>query len=354
MTNRRPRLMGSRSIRAAVLLAIASSIGACDREVASVETPDAITAEAFRTSVRLDDNTLTTLLDRREIEVGDPIRLVVIAEPEASRKAAIDFEGGELGPFTATVLPAPRVAGLRPGSAVLSVELDTFESGTVAIPPITARFEPRGGGVDLELASDPIEIEVASALADSADAGQDPLEGDSESAALRPIRGFVAVAPDSEPFWWISSVLASLVVLITILLLLRRRGPRAEPPPGRWAAERFTAALARIDGGNEREAWGDALATLRGWIERRFAVSAADRTSRELADSLKRIDSLDDAARSAFTSFLKQADVVLFANLPPGPQASTAAIRRLVEAIESVEAMLSSEGSAGRVREVAA
>lgn len=348
---RRPRSKSSpmkpASLRMATALLLSSSLlaaVACERlesETAKVGDEAAVTPSTDR-SVSLDGNAIETRIDREQVLVGDPIRLIVVATPAADRVAEIELPGETLGAFDVVELPSPRDASLLSGSKAVALELSTFESGTVEIPPIRARFEPRGGGVEIELASDPIAIVVESVLVDGelAPGGGESsaIETGVDPSALREIKGVVAMDDGrSEAWWWLASLGAMVALVLGGFLLLRRRGPAPEPPPGPWAIEQFSRLAGEC---RSRDAiastWEESAAVLRGYLVRACGIPATDLTSREILDAIEREPRFGDSMRMTIAGFLRQADLVKFA----GASADRDASARTIEALRDLVAVL--------------
>lgn len=311
----------------AIGLIVASVVGAgCENSTEPSAAP-ATTANTVDTSIRLGGDALTLRYDPGPRLVGDPIRLLVLAEPGDGAVATIELpDDGRLGAFDCTVLPAPRLAGLPMGSAVAAVELSTFESGLVELPPIEATFERGDGGAVRTLASAPLEFTIDSALAEGE--ASDPL------AAVRPLKAPAAMSADEDgqvAAWWIASIALTTAVLVGGFLLLSRRRPPEEPPPAVWARERL-AALRQDVAATPAERWAAAAAVLRGLLERRDGLDALDRTTAEIGRTLEADDRFDPAERAEILEILRRADLAKFAGIVDRtPAPAFEAIERLVE-----------------------
>ena len=330
-----------------LMLAIACE--RAERDAASAGTESEVSQSISR-STSLEGNTIEIRLDREQVLVGDPIRLIVVATPAADRIAEIESPGATLGAFDVVELPAPREEALLPGAKAIALELSTFESGAIEIPPIPARFEPRGGGIEIELASDPIEIAVESVLSESdpAVAGGEamPVEAGVDPSDLREVKGVVAMDDGrSEAWWWLASLGAMIALVIGGFLLLRRRAPAPEPPPGPWAIERFsTLAETCRRGGPIASVWEDSAAVLRGYLARACRIPATDLTTREILDAIGREPRFGDAARMTIAAFLRQADLVKFAGASADGETTARSLDSLRDLVALLEA--DSQGAA--------
>ncbi|MGA0173829.1 MAG: hypothetical protein ACO3NL_09325 [Phycisphaerales bacterium] len=335
----------ARSAATALAAVALSGLVACEREdqtVAGGSMEDAMSS-AIDFSTSLDGNTISTRIDRQRVLVGDPIRLIVVATPAADRVAELAMPESPLGSFDAVALPPPRDATLVPGAKAIALELSTFESGDLRIPSIVARFEPRGGGVEIELASDPIEMVVESVLSEDALAavGNDAAEPEAgvDPQSLRAIKGVVPMDDGRSEAWWlIASVGATVAVLAAGVLFLRRRSSPAELAPGPWAIGRF-AALAESCRRNEptTPAWDEAAAVLRGYLARGCGIPAADLTTREIVEAIGADPRFADPVRVTIAAFLRQADLVKFAGASTDGEASARILDSMRELVVSLE-----------------
>jgi hypothetical protein len=343
----------ARSAATALAAVALSGLVACEREeqtAAGGSMEDAMSS-AIDFSTSLDGNTISTRIDRQRVLVGDPIRLIVVATPAADRVAELAMPESPLGAFDAVELPPPRDASLVPGSKVIALELSTFESGDLEIPSIRATFEPRGGGVEIELSSSPIPITVESVLEgeDLAGAGSAAaaVEAGVDPEDLRSVKGVVAMDDGRREAWWlVGSVGATVVAVGAGLLLLRRRGAPPEPPPGPWATERFTAlADACRRGGANASVWADAAAVLRGYLDRGCGIPARDLTTREILDAIEREPRFAAPVRVSIAGFLRQADLVKFAGASADGDVSARMIESLREVVAALETAPSHDAS---------
>lgn len=334
-----------RAARLALAVGALSSILACDRrsEVGAGDSRGESVSPSIDFSTTLDGNTIEIRLDRDEALVGDPIRLIVVATPAADRTAEIESPSAALGAFDVVELPAPRDAALRPGAKAIALELSTFESGTLELPPIRARFEPRGGGVEIELSSAPVPIVVESVLEGEDLSGAQGTAAELDSGVdpenLRAAKGIVAMDDGRREAWWIvASVGVTVLAIVGGLLFLRRRGSPPEPAPGPWAIERFAAlAEACRRGGPISPAWAEATTVLRGYLARGCGIPAADLTTREILEAIGDEPSFGDPVRATIAAFLRQADLVKFAGASADAEASARTIDAMRDLVASLE-----------------
>lgn len=323
-----PRLRAGTAARC-LPLALLAPLAACG--VAS-EPPDATARESIETEVRLEGCRLLVRADPRDALVGDPIMLLVVAEPAPGLVASLDPWPEDWGDFEASAADSPLLAGLPPGSTARSTELRAFEGGTLTTPAFRASFEPRGGGGAIELASEPLSIGIRSALADAAAAAgdADPTE------ALRDLKASVRLSDPLAWAWWLGSVAATGVVLTGLFLLLRRRREAPPPPPEQAALAALDrlAADAPADDEGLRAQWAGLVAVLRAYLQARLGIAATSQTGHELVAALREASLLSQKHRNEIASLLRQADLVMFAGAAADRHRSEEAlhsVRMLVE-----------------------
>jgi hypothetical protein len=294
------------------------------------EPPAETVVESIETEIRLDGCRLLVRADPREGLVGDPIMLLVVAEPAAGLVASLDPPPVDWGDFEASPAASPLLAGLAPGSAVRLTELRAFEGGTFRTPAFRASFEPRGGGAAIELASDPLSIEIRSVLADAAGPA-----GEAAAEELRDLKASVRLSDPLAWAWWLGSVAATGVVLASLFLLLRRRREAPPPPPEQVALAAIDrlAADAPADAAGLRAQWTGLVAVLRRYLEARLGIAATSQTGEELVAALGRDALLSQRHRNEIASLLREADLVRFAG-------ASADRRRCEEALEAVRTIV--------------
>jgi len=314
-------------MRAAIALSLLAACAGC--EGASTPDPPPLRG-AIETEIRLDGCRLLVQVDPGEAIVGDPIRLLVIAEPAPGFVAAIEPWPPALDAFEVSTLPTPRLAGLPPAAVARAAQLRSFEGGLWPIPPLQASFHPRDGGAALSLASNPLSVAIVSVL-DEADLAAAP----PHATDLRDLKEPLRLADATTWVWWVAGV---LVALGGLGALLARRGRREPParPPHRVALDALDRLAADLppDPTAARDAWAPLLGVLRSYLQEELGIAATSRTGRELAGALLAAPRLSDRQRQEITRLLRESDLVIFAGSRPDRATSEQAIatvRRLVE-----------------------
>lgn len=267
---------------------------------------------------------LTAEVDRDTITVGDPVVLTVgVAAPVGDESAVPVFPEGKVGPFE-ILEKLPVRAETRDGvhTEIARFRITAFETGDFEIPAIT----PPGGGKG----TDPILISVISV-------GVDP-NGD-----LRDVKPPVAIGLDIARLLLLAG--AALVLLaIATFLWIRRRRRIVLPDPVLAAAdlrpahviayERLEALHGELsNGGADRAYWFRLSDVVRDYLDRRYAVPAPERTSRETLRLLKR-EELSPEAVALLRDFFARSDLAKYRGAPPedGDATSAAvAARRFVD-----------------------
>lgn len=259
--------------------------------------------------------TATLSVDRKEITVGDRVRLTVEVDfdpktdsPEIPRSVAIPgLEVLEMKPGK----PEP----LGQGMARLRVlyALTSFELGTHEIP-IESFFPDRAGRP--ETPSDKIAITVKSV-------NPNPTDKDD----IRDIRG----QRDIPLRWRMYTVPAFLLAAALVLLLLLRRFFRSKKPepaevlPPAVPKKAHEIALERleeirrknlVEAGRVKEYYSEISNCLREYLRNRYGVSAQERTTAEiraeLASLLREANVVEE-----FGHLLTESDFVKFAKYRP-------------------------------------
>ena len=293
--------------RLLLLLLVTAPPAACTKaEEAGEGTP--VRATASKGPVEL---TLTA--DRGRVDAGSPLAIEIIAESAAGVELSMPLvdidDDGMLGPFHVLQDESrpdyPTVDG-RIWSQRLVV--DTFQSGTQAIPPVTARFVDRRGDIELsgEVTTSPLDIEIGTALTEAA-----------QNAAIRDIRGPVTVPLTNWGAWIVSGgVLILLIGGIVTVLIGRGAAADAPPLPPHILAQRELDAL-EAEGLLQRRCFQPFYFQLtdivRHYIEGRFGLLAPTRTTPEFLDDMRTSDTLDRPQQEQLMSFLRIADLVKFA-----------------------------------------
>ena len=151
-----------------------------------------------------------------------------------------------------------------------------FERGGVALPAIAFRARPRAGGAEVETTSEPLRLDVASAIG-AEDAGDPELPGE----------------PWPAPTPW-AQWIGGAALLLVLVAVARARRKRPAPPsvsgpePARSPADDARARLATLRGVDpvdheQRQRWfGELDATLRAFLAARLDTDPTVKSTEEL------------------------------------------------------------------------
>lgn len=293
--------------RLLLLLLVTAPPAACSR------ADDAGDAVPVRTTASKGPVEMTVTANRGRVDAGSPL----VIEINVFSAAGVDVtmplididEDGMLGPFH-VLEDEPRPDYPTRDGRIWSQQLvvDTFQSGTHAIPAVTARFVDRRGDIELtgEVTTSALDIEIGSALAEP-----------SENAAIRDIRGPVTVPVTNWGAWIVAGGVLVLLIGGLLMYVLRRRDASAAPtlPPHILAQRKLDALEAQ--GLLQRRCFQPFYFQLtdivRHYIEGRFGLLAPTRTTPEFLDDMRSSDTLDHPQQEQLRSFLRIADLVKFA-----------------------------------------
>jgi hypothetical protein len=321
---------------AAVVWFAALAGGAARAQEAAPAGPDsAASGEPAAESVTVPR--LFAALDTTATTVGGALTLQLELEPSTGWQVEPPAKSLDLGPFR--VRSVERLP--RPDGAAWRLRIVAVEAGDVEVPAI--RLAARGPeGESGECVTEPIPVHVESNLPSPApgDEGGEPQEP--EPADLKP-----ALAPPRD---WrpvaIAAATAALVAALGFWALRRLRGRRrreAPPPPARRVPLRpaWETALEELDriAAADHVAHGalglqyvEVTAVLRRYLEERYGVPALERTTSELAESLRRTPLRPDLA-ARMLALLREADLVKFAKAVPSAADARATEARAREAV---------------------
>jgi hypothetical protein len=252
------------------------------------------------------------------VTVGDRITMTVTVEHPTSARVTWP-DSLDLAPFEVLevrVEPGATTGDLARSSAVIS--LAAFELGELEIPSFDVMVTA-ADGTEEALSTDRFGIEVASVGVD-------------ESGDIRDIRGPIGIPLSAFrlALWVLLPLLVAALLWIVARRLRPKRDDSARPvfgalprPAHEVALEALTAleASTKLDRGLVKEYHIEASDILRTYVEARFGVDALEMTTLEV---LARLDAAgtDMRFRDGLRAFLEQCDLVKFAKVRPGPDAS--------------------------------
>lgn len=263
-------------------------------------------------------STASTTVDTTHVTVGDRITLTLTVDH--SRATGIIWPDSlDLAPFEVLqrTTSGPVDAG-ETSRSTLMLTLTAFEVGTLEIPSFDVVVTGADGTAET-LSSNPVGIEVASVGVD-------------ESGDIRDIRGPLTIPLGAfRLLLWILLPLAVAGLLWMAARRLRsRRGEAPTPAIGPLPRPAHVVALEALDAlgragllerGQVKEFHIEASEILRAYVSARFGVGAPEMTTYEVGAALAAAQ-VDARFREGLGAFLDQCDLVKFAKVRPGPDAS--------------------------------
>jgi hypothetical protein len=279
--------------------------------------------------------TASVTVDSTRVTVGDRIAMTVTVE-HAPGATVMWPDSLDLSPFEVLDVGAPTPpteGGATRTTAAFT--LAAFELGMLEIPSFEIVVRAANGSEEA-VSTSPFAVEVVSV-------------GMDESGDIRDIRGPLGIP--LSPFRLALLVLLPLLLAALLFVVARRlRGRKDDSPrpalgplprPPHEVALEALAALAgsgMLERGEVKEFHIEASDILRTYVEARFRVDALEMTTREVVAGLEAARA-EPRFRGGLVAFLEQCDLVKFAKVRPGTDASRQLLelgRRLV--LDSVPA----------------
>lgn len=255
---------------------------------------------------------VTVGVDRPTINVGDLINYTIHVDSDTNIPFSMPQFAENLGGFVIRdwKRPEPRINEKGRREQEHTYILETYLTGNYELPPASIRYQD-SSGTNI-LSSTPVCVEVITVAE----------EGDLFSG-IRDIKEPVELAEKASnrlKYWIIAiSAAATAVVAITLLFALRRKRETSPVPPvpaheRAYEALRRLHALQLVDQGRIKEYYFELSIILRHYIENRFGLRAPEQTTEEFLQSIKSSDVFSSEQRGILKDFLKECDLVKFAN----------------------------------------
>lgn len=256
--------------------------------------------------------------------LGDPVVLDVKLPVESA-----DFFLTGLPP-AGTDWAAARVVSSRqeqpasfPGMLTLSITLQVFDIGEVALPPVLFSVNTSGGAKPFLVQPPPLQVKALLK------------EGDGPPPAAQ------VVAYPKPGLWGVFllgfAVLAALAAAAGLLLKRMRQPAALLPPPQKLDPDAWIRAeVARLMGSGVEPAfrYGALSRCLREYLEIKTGLPFPDWTTHEIRASMDRVPRLDDDAARALVRLLVLCDQVKFARYLPASDEEQA-VRPALDAVLS-------------------
>jgi len=276
---------------------------------------------------------LTVEADKVAATVGDPVeltvRLIVPADAEV-RSFAPDEGLAGLNILDRSVDPAVKREDGRL-EQVLRFRIAAYDLDGIEVPALQATVVEAGGG-ETTLASSPLNIVIASVLAED---DSDP--SDIKSPAFMPV---------SRIWPWL--LLAVLLLAAGAWWLWRRRRtdaeeisavPAAPPQPAHVVAyaelERLLSS-GMLERGGVKEFYIELAEILKRYFEARFGIDTFERTSNEILEEL-RSARVSIKVKTTTAEFFVGCDLVKFARFHPSSDETRSTVERAYRIIDETK-----------------
>lgn len=221
---------------------------------------------------------------------------------------------------------------------LIRYQIEFLLPGEYEFPPARVMITPARKGVpDVEptaLTTSPLKVTVT----------------ENAAAALSPdeLRTLTMPAPVDLPrspsrAWPVCTAVAGAALALAALLLAHRRNRDAAPvivPAHEWASRMFAAlaADALLDGDRVQEFFYRVSGIVRGYIERRFGVCAAEMTTEEFLAAASSDARFPRQHATAMDPFLRACDLVKYAKHEPRRTDAEAALQAAQRFVEETRA----------------
>jgi hypothetical protein len=260
--------------------------------------------------------------------VGDNMRVLVETETPQGYEIDPPSEKADYAPFELKrVESSPIARGKNRVRRTFILHVTVFEKGSLTFPATVLRWRAPGGRSG-EVKTEPFAVEIASV-------GRRPTDKDD----IRTIKGPESFDP--RRFWsMVAAILAGLLAVVLAVKITWRRLRRSpddeslKPPHtrARLELERLKDADL-VPAGRARDHAAGVADVLRRYIERRFGVEAMEKTTAELADSM-RAKGLDRTLIDKVRALLERVDLIKFAKEEPSRPELDAAERVVLALVD--------------------
>jgi len=266
-------------------------------------------------SAEVDDTRLFLRAATGEIEVGEPLRVRLEVELAPGMEVRFENLGSgarpSLGAFEVRAARVVPTQAATPRLRVQEIDVVSFESGTVELPPLGVRLVA-ADGTETSAGVGPLRIRVRSLIGET-----EPRE------ALRPVKDAVDIRLPRD--WRVTlAIVAGAMALLAAgyagWRLVRRPRIVPEIPPHEAARQALGQLRSENLPANGRvlEFYIRLSDIVRGYVEHRFGIRAPEQTTKEFLAIASHDPSLRDEHRVLLGGFLRSADRVKFAAERPG------------------------------------
>jgi hypothetical protein len=273
-------------------------------------------------------------IDKRGITIGDPITLTVVAEADPAYRVVDSGVTRSMGDFELLETLKPQLTRSSDGRSRYSYtyRVSAYRTGNLVFPELSVRYQAPNGESGV-VTTPSIPVVVTSVIR--------PGEPTDDIKPLKPQMRLPGGTPQLPPI--VIQAGLAVVVLLMLALLVRQalRARRPEPVEGEarlTPAQRAMTELNRIaalglpEKGRYAEHYALVSKALRTYVGDRFALSANERTPKELREDMLRAG-IDRVEIATIYEILKDGEVARFHRTIWYPARAHHAIRSALEAM---------------------
>ena len=261
--------------------------------------------------VKKDSVTLTVSIDKRAVQVADPVQLTLEVRAPQGTRVELPRLPEKLGDFEVqvgeTIRDIPTRENPNDRLWVMKATLESIKTGIMQIPPIDVQFSTDKKTTTFEtVRSEPLEIQIASVLEDRADPNK-----------FRDIKDVVdvAVPENGSNMWlvWTGVGIGAVVAIALATAVLTRR--RRAPTPAAWALAQIDdlEQLLSDDSADAQLTLSELINVVREFFEYEYNVPTLTRNSREFLNEAANTVRLGDIPHQRLASLVAVADDIKFA-----------------------------------------
>lgn len=318
-----------------------TSCNSSNDSISTYDTPDLITRSAGDGPVKLN-----VTLASAEVQINQPLRLSieVITEPGVtlikSDYAHVLAQSDQRFEFQVLPVDSPQEKRKEDGTQITRYDYDLlfFLPGEFTLPPVEISY--LSSGLPSEGSTDSVypSAETSPNASDLQSVQTDAIvltaiEPAAEALSEADLRTITRLDPVDLPApwekWWWLIALGTLAIVILAIVMLRRRKQETpsvviEIPAHVWAKQRLAELVAEnlITRGLVQPYYYRISGIVRGYIERRFHVSAPEMTTEEFLISASSDPRFIGEIATELAQFMNACDLVKYARHQPGLEES--------------------------------
>ncbi len=273
--------------------------------------------------------TVTANADKEKIEIGDRIKLKVVAENPSDLELIFPDIPEHLGEFSLIdVIPVKKGFG-RGRETGREYVLSIYTTGTHVIPPMKVMFRSEGAEEWGVTESPQVPVEVMSVL-------------DGDDRDIKDLKGILRVQGSLSRGIF---TLISLLGLVAVLLILWKRkfASEGEAAVLLTAHEIALEELRRLKAmdlpgkGQVKEYYTRLSDIVRRYLENRFSYRAPEMTTEEFLEFVSGSSRLEQRHKELLGDFLSKCDMVKFAKYGPTPIESVDSFKAAESLVEQTK-----------------